>query len=410
VQILFLSLGAYDPRGNSFAASVQLVAARRLTQNGGPLLLEGSFEEELVEPDPLRLPTTTLTTHGTQNEPQQQLQEQQQQQQPLDLSSLPLPGDTARVYEGVCKQVRSGLVPALRTLKVFRSGKHRPPTAVTVVTQLSIDRLAALELQCSVWGSSIAAAVHVPLLEGLVSSSLEEIDGQGAAAPLGLLQAFHDRMESEGSCTLDMVYVTEEVPSADFVGLYPVNALRNRALQLALTDVVLLLDADFIPNRQLSEDLTEEEMYKTLVRVTSVQQAIILPAFEVLLEGEEGKNAALRAAESKDNIRRMIGNHRIQGFHIDGFVNGHRATDFERWQTASVAYRVEYEEVRIRCCISSLCRTIGQFLESCESVFFFSVSLDYAYSFYCHYMLVLLAHYFWFGKITGRLFFHTTWR
>ncbi len=33
------------------------------------------------------------------------------------------------------------------------------------------------------------------------------------------------------------MYVTEEVGSVDQVGLYPVNALRNKALQLSQTEV-----------------------------------------------------------------------------------------------------------------------------------------------------------------------------
>lgn len=38
-------------------------------------------------------------------------------------------------------------------------------------------------------------------------------------------------------CTLDLLMVTEDVPSLELVGLYPVNALRNRALMAARTEV-----------------------------------------------------------------------------------------------------------------------------------------------------------------------------
>ena len=34
-----------------------------------------------------------------------------------------------------------------------------------------------------------------------------------------------------------MVFVTEEVESMELVGLYPVNALRNKALMLSQTEV-----------------------------------------------------------------------------------------------------------------------------------------------------------------------------
>lgn len=38
-------------------------------------------------------------------------------------------------------------------------------------------------------------------------------------------------------CKLDIVFVTEDVESMEMVGLYPVNALRNKALQLSQTEV-----------------------------------------------------------------------------------------------------------------------------------------------------------------------------
>ena len=38
-------------------------------------------------------------------------------------------------------------------------------------------------------------------------------------------------------CKLDIVFLSEEVASLEYVGLYPVNALRNKALQMATTEV-----------------------------------------------------------------------------------------------------------------------------------------------------------------------------
>jgi hypothetical protein len=40
-----------------------------------------------------------------------------------------------------------------------------------------------------------------------------------------------------GPCKLDMVLYSEEVPSAIMAVFYPVNALRNRALKQAKTEV-----------------------------------------------------------------------------------------------------------------------------------------------------------------------------
>ena len=348
MQFLFISLAGYDPRSGSLASQIHAVTSRKLTQDG-PLLLEGTFTEELVERDHSELlQEEALNSDGMLNEtgdPSDVLIPKSLR--PADLAGLPYPGSLEVRYPGFCKKSGNGSVPYLTSQRVWRSAKRRSPSSVTIVTQLSIDRLSALELQCSVWGSVIAAAIHVPLVDGVINSLLPEINGKGEDAPLSLIHAFHSRMETDGFCLLDIVYVTEDLPSEKYVGLYPVNALRNRALQLSLTELVILLDADFIPNKQLSDDLRDKELYEDLVRVTESKQAIVLPAFEVLTEGEEGKSVALRAVESKENVKRMFGNHRLQGFHLDGFVNGHRSTDFDRWLSADVAYRANYEEVCI---------------------------------------------------------------
>lgn len=68
-------------------------------------------------------------------------------------------------------------------------------------------------------------------------AELPELAGHDASAPLELISEFHERMERRGRCKLDVVLLTEEVESAEMVGLYPVNALRNKALMLSQTEV-----------------------------------------------------------------------------------------------------------------------------------------------------------------------------
>lgn len=129
-------------------------------------------------------------------------------------------------------------VPALSIARTWRSARPRLPTDITLVTQLSVERLYMLEQQCGAWGSVLAAAVHVPLVGGLVISAEQQLlNGSSLAQPTLLLEEFHAKMEAGSRCTLDLVMVTEDVPSLELVGLYPVNALRNRALMQAQTEV-----------------------------------------------------------------------------------------------------------------------------------------------------------------------------
>lgn len=62
---------------------------------------------------------------------------------------------------------------------------------------------------------------------------------------------------------------------------------------------MLLLDADFLPNRALSDLVHDPVAYEQLRRVTGYRQGIVLPAFETIDDGEEGKAAALKAIKSE---------------------------------------------------------------------------------------------------------------
>lgn len=301
--------------------------AGRPLDSGGAFLLEGSFGEDPADGD------------GEDGDGS------------LDTAApaAPLPGDTGATFKGACQRLTPPQVPDLVVKKIWRSEKPRAPTDITLVTQVSIDRLySALGNQCANWGGVISAAVYVPLVDLAVVSSDRRLSGAPLSAPIKIIDDFFNKQEKEGRCKMDIMYIYEELESTEQVGLYPVNALRNRALQLASTELVLLLDADFVPNTQICEDLADPGQYELIRRATANHQAIVLPALEVMVQGEEGQRLAVKAAEDKENVRRMMRNDRLQGFHMDGFVNGHRATDFERWMDANVAYQVNYEEVRIQ--------------------------------------------------------------
>ena len=62
---------------------------------------------------------------------------------------------------------------------------------------------------------------------------------------------------------------------------------------------LLLLDADFLPSRGLSEELAAPESYATLLRALAHKQAIVLPAFETADDGEAGRGVALEAVQGE---------------------------------------------------------------------------------------------------------------
>jgi glycosyltransferase-like protein LARGE len=249
---------------------------------------------------------------------------------------------------------------------VWRSAKPRAPTDITLVTQLSVDRLPMLRRQCESWGSVIAAAAHVWVDgKGLVAApGGAALDGEPAAAAERAVAAAHAAAEAGAAgarCKLDLVLIREALPEGDAGGLYPVNALRNRALALAATELVLLLDADFVPAAGLSALIKGGEAYAALAAAAAARRATILPAFEPVVNGAAGIAAAERAvAGGHGVVAAMFAAGELRGFHTDGFEEGHTPTDFPRWMRGEGApYAVEYQEGCVCSALSLLsCRML----------------------------------------------------
>lgn len=54
------------------------------------------------------------------------------------------------------------------------------------------------------------------------------------------------RLSSAGRCQLDLELLVEERCNMRMASFWPVNSLRNRAVQLARSEALLLLDVDFV--------------------------------------------------------------------------------------------------------------------------------------------------------------------
>lgn len=161
---------------------------------------------------------------------------------------------------------------------------YPPKLPVALVTQLSIDRLPALEDQCKAWAGPLAAVVYVPLLHtNLTASALtQEHESQLEAAAASVNKLFQDaeawmrakpaalaaaaahagksssspRFRSRaGSCQLRVMLAYELHGDKKALILHPTNALRNYARLLADTLLILGLDVDLLPSESLSASL-----------------------------------------------------------------------------------------------------------------------------------------------------------
>lgn len=240
-------------------------------------------------------------------------------------------------------------LPRLKIEQVLDTRKARRRTDVTLVTQLSFERLYMLEGQCDVWNGVISAAVYIALVGGRAVTVELNSNQDPQLADLDAVRTrfrqFHDLAEAKGLCKLDLQLVSQEVESVWLSGLYPVNSMRNRALANARTDVVLLLDVDFWPAAELSELMHRPAKYESLLEAVLSKHAIVLPAFETRESGDIGVEIAREAVlEGKDSAVAMFWDGRIKPFHTDRYRAGHRATDYKKWLTAIKPYKIRYEE------------------------------------------------------------------
>ena len=243
-----------------------------------------------------------------------------------------------------CRGGKAEEVPDLERVLILRSNRALPPNAVTIVTQLSIERLAMLEQQCAHWPHPIAAVVYIPLLKGKISSTEDE-SWNGASLEVGIeeVKRYAERMKTS-KCIIDVELVVEERCTFEQATLYPTNAVRNRPLVMSRSDIVLLLDVDFVVDQSLALDLEDETRHGELTDTLASGAAIVLPAFEAWDQGDRGKKIALTAAkEGKQFIAKKFMYNVVMGFHVAHYPQGHEPTLFWKWINTTEPYEIKHE-------------------------------------------------------------------
>ncbi|KAG6544442.1 hypothetical protein Mapa_014080 [Marchantia paleacea] len=211
---------------------------------------------------------------------------------------------------------------------------------ITLVTQTSADRLMAVERTAKTWTGEMVVAVHV-----MARNETENVYKK--------LSGLHRRIEALGRCRLNIYFAMEdgfESPEEAAKALYPVNAMRNIALQMVTTKLVFLLDADFVPNPGLHESLTEDEQtyQEILNRTIEQRQLLITPAFEAdVSSSNNSQSPSLEIPTTKADLLRGWRNASIDCFHCARAPNCHMSTNFERYfDPATISpYAVKYREL-----------------------------------------------------------------
>jgi glycosyltransferase-like protein LARGE len=202
-------------------------------------------------------------------------------------------------------QVRSNLAVHCEVKAVGGVG-HR--LDVTLATHLSLARWPHFVRLASSWTGPIVAAVYVS------DAELAELS-----------QLLHEltAMPSTFQLQIDVLFKDDSRP-------YPVNKLRNAALQAAQTTHVFMLDVDLTPTIDTYFSIRQQ-----LSQLGSLR-AMVIPA----LESASYNQPRLSLEEAVHGYRSGA----LRPFRQTEWPSGHRATDFELWsQKKEMAYPVQWE-------------------------------------------------------------------
>uniref|UniRef100_A0AAR2K3D1 LARGE xylosyl- and glucuronyltransferase 2 n=1 Tax=Pygocentrus nattereri TaxID=42514 RepID=A0AAR2K3D1_PYGNA len=183
-------------------------------------------------------------------------------------------------------------------------------TDITLVAQLSMDRLQMLEAICKHW-------------EGPISLALYMSDAE-AQQFLRYAQA-SEVLKNRKNVGYHIVYKEGQ--------FYPVNLVRNVALHNAKTPYVFLTDIDFLPMYGLYDYLRKSIVH---LDMANTKKALVVPAFETL-------RYRLSFPKSKAELLSMLDMGTLYTFRYHVWTKGHAPTNYAKWRTATTPYKVEWE-------------------------------------------------------------------
>lgn len=183
-------------------------------------------------------------------------------------------------------------------------------TDITLVAQLSMDRLQMLEAICKHWEGPISLALYMSDTE--------------AQQFLRYAQA-SEVLKNRKNVGYHVVYKEGQ--------FYPVNLVRNVALKNANTPYVFLTDVDFLPMYGLYDYLRRSVVQMDM---SNTKKALVVPAFETL-------RYRLSFPKSKAELLSMLDMGTLYTFRYHVWPKGHAPTNYAKWRTATTPYKVEWE-------------------------------------------------------------------
>ncbi|XP_068596788.1 xylosyl- and glucuronyltransferase LARGE2s [Brachionichthys hirsutus] len=181
---------------------------------------------------------------------------------------------------------------------------------ITLVAQLSMDRLQILEALCKHWKGPISLALYMSDAEAQQFLHYAEAS---------------DVLKNRKNIAYHVVYREGQ--------FYPINMARNVAMKNTNTPYVFLTDIDFLPMYGLYDYLRKAVLQLDMAHS---KKALVVPAFETL-------RYRLSFPKSKAELLSMLDVGTLYTFRYHLWPKGHAPTDYAKWRTATKPYRVEWK-------------------------------------------------------------------
>ncbi|KAK3102055.1 hypothetical protein FSP39_008413 [Pinctada imbricata] len=181
---------------------------------------------------------------------------------------------------------------------------------VSLVVQLSMDRLQMLETISKHWEGPISLALYIADAE--IQQFLRFAHGS-------------DILMKRRNIGYHLVFRDGQY--------FPVNYLRNVALRQVVTPYVFLSDVDFLPMHGLYDYLKKA---LSMMDMQSKSKALIVPAFET-------QRYRTDFPESKADLLNKLDLGDLFTFRFHVWPRGHAPTDYTKWRTATTPYTVQWD-------------------------------------------------------------------
>eukprot|EP01132_Coremiostelium_polycephalum_P008037 gene8037-9885_t len=208
--------------------------------------------------------------------------------------------------------------PIEREIDAFYKKKTMPTNIndISIVSQLDISRFDRLSLCSKNWDGPISIALFVK-------------DPKSDIDKLNQLLESPDHSHMKKNVDIHLVYKSTKDKS------YPINSLRNIAIEYALTDFVYTVDIDFIvsPNAHANivSWITIIDSYKTFY---------VIPAFE--MDGYSMDSHEIFPKTKKELVE-LMKKDEVRQIHVNLAPEAHFATDYEQWKYSKKPFNSEYQ-------------------------------------------------------------------